>query len=216
LRTIAYVFHPVGWALREGLYRPWSSFAASSRFNRSFFGYRDPYDFRDTFCFDSERAIPNCKQTPPYSLIGGQAPGSNLVGGDAAGGEGSQVSMIRQVYFPDVAFMFDRDSLTALGKGRVRQIAQLLAADPALRVTVEGHTDSKGGDSYNEKLGSRRSQRVVNELVELGIDPARLVQASKGEKEMLFTEDEDWAHAVNRRVKIVVDAGTAAPAGAES
>ena len=194
LRSVAYVLHPVGWLLREGIYRPWSYFVSSSEFNRSFFGYRDPMDYRDTVCFNADADIPDCALVPPYSKIGME----RKVAAD------DQALAAKQVCFPDVAFDFDKASLNALGKGRIRQIAQLLSADPSLVVVLEGNADSRGSDEYNNKLSDRRSEAVLKELTDLGIDSARLSKVAKGKSAPVFSEQEDWAHAVNRRVKVVV------------
>ena len=202
LRTVAYALHPVGWLAREVVYRPLSSVMSSTRFTRSFFGYRDPFDYRDTHCFNASQEIYDCTKVPPQSRINSDSVGSGDILVD--GGSGSQSASVAQVHFPDVAFEFDRAKLNALGQGRVRQIAQLLAADPELSVSVEGHADARGSDDYNAKLGQARADKVLNELVELGIDPARLAAATKGETQPIFTEDEEWARAVNRRVAVVV------------
>jgi len=206
LRVFAYLVHPVGWIAREGIFRPLSAFTASTTFTRSFFGYREPFDYREAECFSSSDAIPDCRQVPPYTNIGGRA-GSLIDGGatddDAIdGGE-------RQVFFPDVNFQFDKANLNDLGRGRVRQIAQLLASVPSLAVVIEGHTDFVGSDEYNQSLGEQRAQAVIGELVELGIDPNRLSPISFGEGKPVFTEEEDWARAVNRRVQFSVGAAEA-------
>ena len=194
LRTVAYILHPVGWVLREALYRPWSAFVSSTEFNRSFFGYRDPYDYRDTVCFNPDADVPDCASIPPYSKI-------NY---DRSSAEEEASLASKQVCFPDVAFDYDKATLNPLGKGRVRQIAQMLAADPTLKVTLEGNADARGTDDYNNKLGGRRAETVVKELTDLGVDPARLIVATKGKSAPVFSEKEDWAFAVNRRVKVVV------------
>lgn len=218
LRVLAYVVHPIGWAAREGIFRPWSAFAASTPFTRSFFGYREPFDHREPECFSSSDATPDCRQVPPYTNIGGTA--RDLISGGPASTEGSVVTGERQVFFPDVNFEFDKANLNDLGKGRVRQIAQLLASVPSLKVVVEGHTDFMGTDEYNVSLGERRAQSVVRELTELGIDPNRLSPISYGEGKPIFTEEEDWARAINRRVQFSVGSEAVAsqeglPAAAE-
>ena len=195
LRTLAYLVHPGGWLLREVVYRPWSAFAASTKFTRSFFGYREPFDFRETICYHDAGEIPDCREVSPYTKIGGTYAGD---GGDDLG---SMMQEERQVFFPDVNFEFDKANLTGLGKGRVRQIAQLLASVPSLEVVVEGHADNRGTDGYNSSLGNRRAKTVISELIELGIDPARLSPISLGETRPIFSENEEWAHAVNRRVQ---------------
>ena len=214
LRIFAYMLHPIGWVAREGVFRPISAFTSSTTFTRSFFGYREPFDHREPECFSSSDAIPDCRQVPPYTNINGGP--KDLVSGGAGDDEGALAGGERQVFFPDVNFDFDKSNLNDLGRGRVRQIAQLLASVPSLKVVVEGHTDFVGSDEYNQGLGERRAQAVISELVELGIDPNRLSPISYGEGKPIFTEEEDWARAVNRRAQFSVGAAEEmAPAATE-
>lgn len=208
LRVAAYIFHPVGWVFREGIFRPFSAFAGSTPFTKSFFGFREPFDYREPVCFMNAEEIPDCHSIAPYANIG-RTPESDA--GDAS----ALVSSERQVYFPDVNFDFDKSSLNDLGKGRVRQVAQLLASVPSLKVVVEGHADYIGTDEYNVALGQRRAESVMKELTDLGIDAARMSPISYGEGKPIFTEEEDWARAVNRRVQFSV-AGENNPATASN
>jgi outer membrane protein OmpA-like peptidoglycan-associated protein len=197
LRVLAYVFHPVGWVAREAIFRPISAFAASTETTRSVMGFREPFDFRETVCFDGHEEIPNCRAIAPYAnkmKFEDSSPDSDLFGMEDS----------RQVFIPDVNFEFDKANLNDLGKGRVRQIAQLLETMPEVSIVVEGHTDYKGTDEYNMKLGERRAQTVISELVSLGIPESRLSPISYGEGKPVFTEETDWARAVNRRVQFAV------------
>ncbi len=126
IRFVSYIAHPVGWVLREGIFRPFSALAASTRFTRSFMGYREPFDFRNPICFKGAEEIPDCKQVPPYNSIG-------MGKEEPAEEPAAMVSTERQVFFPDVNFDFDKASLNDLGRGRVRQVAQLLASVPSVR-----------------------------------------------------------------------------------
>jgi outer membrane protein OmpA-like peptidoglycan-associated protein len=201
LRVAAYVLHPVGWVLREGVFRPLSYFMGSTRFTRSFFGFREPFDYRQPVCFMNSDQVPDCHTLAPYVY---EAPVEQ---------KAEAVVTEQKVVFPDVAFEFDKNTLNALGKARVRQVSQMLSAMPAVKVVVEGHADIVGTDDYNQKLGERRAQSVIKELTELGIDPARMSAVSYGESRPLFTENEDWARAANRRVQFTVQgAAPAAPA----
>lgn len=202
LRLVAYILHPIGWVAREGVFRPLSSFMGSTAFTRSFFGFREPFDYREPVCYADPGAIPNCQEISPL----------NAKGSSAAPSAEASLTPGQQVYFPEVAFEFDKSTLNPLGRARVRQVAQLLASVPNVKVVVEGHTDSVGTDQYNMKLGERRAQTVMKELTELGIDPARMTPTSFGESRPLFTEDEDWARAANRRVQFSVAGQQPAPA----
>lgn len=213
LRTLAYVIHPFGWILREGIYRPLSAFTGSTEFTRSFFGFREPYDYRNPECFSSSDVIPDCRQLPPLTNIGKYRDAGPVLAQEDDMNDDMMVSGDRQVFFPDVNFDFDKDGLNSLGRGRVRQIAQLLASVPSLNIVIEGHTDYKGTDVYNNALGERRAKAVISELTELGIDPARLSPLSYGEGKPVFTEEEDWATAVNRRVQFSVQGDVATEMG---
>ena len=193
LRIAAYVLHPIGWMLREGIFRPISYFAGSTEFTRSFFGFREPFDFRRPLCFEDK--VPNCHDVAPMSMIGERASDETLTQDMAAD---------EKVVFPDVAFDYNKSDLNELGKARVRQVSQLLSTMPTVKVVVEGHTDFKGSDAYNMKLGSRRADTVIKELSELGIDKARMSPISYGESRPLFTEQTDAARAGNRRVQFSI------------
>lgn len=208
LRIVGYALHPIGWALREGIFRPFSHYVGSTEFNRSLWGFREPFDFRGGLCDKGGDGVPDCRQMAPWSSLS-SGPGSANDGGGGPGSEGGLSS--RQVCIPDVAFDFDKASLNDLGRGRLRQVAQLLTTEPSIEVVVEGNADFKGTDEYNDKLGLRRADTVVKELVELGVDAKRLSPLSRGESAPVFTEEEDWARAVNRRVRFEVK-----PAAAQS
>ncbi|MBP9837448.1 MAG: OmpA family protein [Proteobacteria bacterium] len=207
LRTAAYVLHPVGWVLREGIYRPWSYFVSSTRFTRSFFGYREPFDYRQPLCFFDSDKIPDCNSLAPYNALGGKK-GAN---GESEDGSCVDCGKGKNIYFPEVAFDFNKATLNDLGKSRVRQASQILASNPAVKVIVEGHADYVGSDDYNMKLGQKRAETVMKELSELGVDAQRMTPVSFGEGKPLYTEQEDWARAANRRVQFSVQ-GTEKPA----
>lgn len=201
LRILAYVVHPVGWVVRELITRPFSYFASSTETTRSVFGYREPYDYRNPECFSADSSVPDCRAISPYNY---DSLGTAEAAPDTAA---LNTTVERQVYFPDVNFDFDVRKLNDLGKGRTRQIAKLLEQSPGVNVVLEGHTDYKGSDPYNEKLGMDRSEAVRQELVALGVPADRVATVTFGKTKPVFGEQEDWARAVNRRVEIHLDSG---------
>lgn len=203
LRIAAYVVHPIGWVLREAIFRPLSYFASSTETTRSVMGYREPFDYRQPECFSADDSIPDCRAHPPFNYDTGAGEGTGGLGDTAA------YSGDRQVYMPDVNFNFDKRVLNDLGRGRAHQIASLLNKSGGLHVVLEGHADYVGPDAYNEKLGMDRAEAVRAELVALGVSADRLSTVTFGESQPVFTEQEDWARAVNRRVEVHAG-GTAA------
>ncbi len=194
LRIVAYALHPVGWVLREAIFRPLSAFAGSTETTRSVMGFREPFDYREPHCFSASDDVPDCRNMAPYNAL---SKGPN-------GDSGFEESKVNQVYFPDVNFEFNKSTLNDLGKGRVRQIASLIKSVPNVKIVVEGHTDFKGSDDYNTKLGEARAKAVIAELQEVGVSTEALSPISYGESKPVFTEETDWARAVNRRVQFTL------------
>lgn len=203
LRVLAYVVHPVGWVAREVLFRPLSYFASSTEVTRSVMGYREPFDYRQPECFSADDSAPDCRSLSPFNY-------DNVAPVSEEAPAAAVVQAPTQVYFPNIAFDFDKRTLNDLGKGRVREISRTLQESGAVKVVLQGHADYIGTDAYNEKLGLDRAEAVRGELVALGISTDRLSTVTFGESQPIFSEQEDWARAVNRRVEVHV--GDAAPA----
>ena len=71
-----------------------------------------------------------------------------------------------------------------------------------LRLTIIGHTDSKGTDAYNMALGMRRAIAVRDKLLEFGLDPSRILGVeSRGESEPIAPNDTEEGRFENRRIE---------------
>ena len=71
-----------------------------------------------------------------------------------------------------------------------------------MRVSIIGHTDSKGSDAYNMALGMRRATAVKDKLLEFGLDPARILSVeSRGESEPIAPNDTEQGRFENRRIE---------------
>ena len=116
-----------------------------------------------------------------------------------------KVVEVEKVTLPDVAFLFDSDRLTPLGKGKVYLAAEALKNKSGVAVVIEGHADRIGTDEYNMALGLRRAETVKKELQSLGVDLDKVSVVSVGESQPLIDKDTDWARAVNRRVEVRID-----------
>ena len=69
-------------------------------------------------------------------------------------------------------------------------------------VTIVGHTDSKGSESYNEKLSMRRAVSVKEKLLELGLSSDRIVGLeARGELEPVASNETEEGRAQNRRIE---------------
>jgi len=69
----------------------------------------------------------------------------------------------------DVLFDFDKADLRPAARPELEKVAAVLKAYPNAAVAIEGHTDGKGNDQYNQKLSERRAESVRRWLTENGI-----------------------------------------------
>ncbi len=102
--------------------------------------------------------------------------------------------------------LFDSDSYTIKGESyrTLQEIGQLLQDDPALRLSIEGHTDSDGTDEHNMTLSQNRASSVLEYLVSsYGIARDRLEAKGWGESRPIDTNDTAEGKANNRRVELV-------------
>ncbi|HBQ32949.1 MULTISPECIES: OmpA family protein [Brucella] len=109
----------------------------------------------------------------------------------------------------DILFDFDSAKLTGKAKATLTDIAKILESMPDSAVRVVGHTDSKGADSYNDKLSKSRADAVTKFLVNNGVQSARLKPEGHGESEPVAPneikgKDNPDGRAQNRRVEFVL------------
>lgn len=83
------------------------------------------------------------------------------------------------------------------------QIAALLAADAALRLEIQGHTDNVGAPTANLTLSQQRAEAVKKYLVDTHrVASARLTTAGFGDTKPVAPNDTDPGRAKNRRVEL--------------
>ena len=107
----------------------------------------------------------------------------------------------------DVKFDFDKAQVKPESYGDIKNLADFMNQYPQTTTVVEGHTDSKGSDAYNQKLSERRASAVRDVLVnQYGVDAARVNAAGYGESRPVADNATDAGRAVNRRVEAEVEA----------
>ncbi|MEN8719821.1 MAG: OmpA family protein, partial [Oceanococcaceae bacterium] len=80
--------------------------------------------------------------------------------------------------------------------------ADVLNRYPEMLVEVAGHTDSIGGDAFNQQLSQRRAEAVRQYLIGKGISAERLTAVGYGESEPKATNDNEEGRELNRRVEL--------------
>ncbi len=82
------------------------------------------------------------------------------------------------------------------------QVAMVLAQYPSTFVDIYGHTDSVGGDAYNEGLSQRRAASVATYLESRAVQPARVGTKGFGKTQPIVSNETEEGRATNRRVEI--------------
>lgn len=97
------------------------------------------------------------------------------------------------------------------GAGRsLDRLARFLKENPGYRVMVEGHTDSRGDDEFNQDLSERRADSVRQEMVRRGVGQDAMDSAGFGESKPIASNDSPGGRQMNRRVEfIILDGGSA-------
>lgn len=83
-------------------------------------------------------------------------------------------------------------------------VAQNLQQYPDSIVSVVGHTDDTGSESYNFDLSERRAQAVSWVLMDGGVNSARIQSYGQGEGRPVASNATEEGRAQNRRVEIII------------
>lgn len=103
-----------------------------------------------------------------------------------------------------IFFDTDSDRIKPESAAAIRQIAKTLEANPALKLLIEGHTDSTGDAAHNLDLSRRRAEAVKAVLVgQFQVDAGRLSAAGLGSTKPVESNDTPQGKAQNRRVELV-------------
>jgi outer membrane protein OmpA-like peptidoglycan-associated protein len=99
-------------------------------------------------------------------------------------------------------FEFDKAELRPEDRELLSRVAGILLSSQNYTVSVNGHTDDVGSDTYNQKLSERRAQAVRDYLVKAGLSPEILSVTGHGKSLPLIRSATDAARAKNRRVEL--------------
>ncbi|MCC7326438.1 MAG: peptidoglycan-associated lipoprotein Pal [Burkholderiales bacterium] len=136
---------------------------------------------------------------------GASTTGTNTAGVSGATGSGtdprkdpSNILYKRSVYFDFDSFVVDPQY-----KSIIEAHAKYLVANPAAKVTLQGHADERGSREYNIALGQKRADAVKRMMTLLGVRETIVETVSFGEEKSKNPGHDEAAWAENRRVDIV-------------
>lgn len=101
-----------------------------------------------------------------------------------------------------VYFAFDSSTIDDDARAVIEAHASHLAANPSLKLTLEGHCDERGTREYNLALGERRAQAVERMMKALGVAGSRVKTVSFGEEKPACQEHNESCWRQNRRAEI--------------
>jgi outer membrane protein OmpA-like peptidoglycan-associated protein len=115
----------------------------------------------------------------------------------------------------DVLFGFDESDLSYQAKSNLDKLVQVLNSYKETNIEVQGHTDSKGSQAYNQNLSLQRAGNVSNYLTEKGIIRSRITSRGFGEEAPKYDNSTADGRSENRRVEFLITANEKMKADAE-
>jgi outer membrane protein OmpA-like peptidoglycan-associated protein len=115
----------------------------------------------------------------------------------------------------NVLFGFDKSGLTSDSKTSLNKLVKVLDEYPDTDIEIQGHTDSKGSNSYNQNLSELRADEVTNYLISRSISGDRLTVKGFGERMPKYLNDTEEGRSQNRRVEFLIAANDKMKAEAE-
>jgi outer membrane protein OmpA-like peptidoglycan-associated protein len=104
-----------------------------------------------------------------------------------------------------IHFEFDKSIIRPISFRILDAVVDIIKSNPSIaKIRIEGHTDSKGTDAYNDALSQRRANAVREYLIAHGVESSRLVAVGYGEKRPVDTNDTAEGRARNRRVEFTI------------
>ena len=147
---------------------------------------------------------PTAPPPPAPSTNPGGSTGTNPAGGpDAATVTRTLLADLGNV----IHFDYDQDAIKDEDRPILDRKAEIMRANPALRIRISGHADDRGSDEYNLVLGNKRANAARQYLVGKGIDGGRIDVTSFGEERPVDAAENEAAWAKNRRAEFEVTAG---------
>ena len=118
------------------------------------------------------------------------------------------------IVLKNIFYDYNKATLRDASKNELDRLTKLLTENPTIKIELSAHTDSRGGNAYNEKLSQRRAQSCVDYLIKKGIATDRLVSKGYGETKLIksdaeiaklkFEDEKEAAHQENRRTEFKI------------
>lgn len=122
--------------------------------------------------------------------------------------EGAKVERIGEgikiTFDSGILFGFDSAELTAASRENISSLAKTLQKYEDTEILIQGHTDSKGSDNYNQTLSEKRAKSVSDQLRMLGVASSRISEVGYGESMPIADNSTEAGRSLNRRVEVAI------------
>ncbi len=115
----------------------------------------------------------------------------------------------------NILFGFDKSNLSEDAKTNLDKLVVVLDSYPDTNIEIQGHTDSKGSEAYNQSLSEQRAGTVSGYLSGKGITYNRLTIKGFGENVPKYSNETSDGQSQNRRVEFLISANEKMKAEAE-
>src|SRR5262249_27902577 len=106
--------------------------------------------------------------------------------------------------FDRLLFNTGKATLQGASLEQLTNVAAILKAYPQVRIRIGGYTDNTGDPAANLRLSEERADNVMDELLRLGIDPARMSARGYGEQNPVADNSTEEGRQKNRRISLRV------------
>jgi len=106
--------------------------------------------------------------------------------------------------FRDFLFSFDQSAIRANETSHVTDIAAYMKQNPTAQVGIDGHTDPRGTDAYNQSLSERRVNNIREALVAAGVADGRIKAGAFGESQPKCNASTEACWQADRRVEVLI------------
>jgi outer membrane protein OmpA-like peptidoglycan-associated protein len=111
---------------------------------------------------------------------------------------------VKRIVLRGVNFDYDSSEIRPVDRPVLDEAVRQLTDQTQIALAIEGHTDSRGTDQYNQALSVRRAEAVFRYLVNKGLAPERMRAEGFGESRPVADNETDAGRAQNRRVELRV------------
>ena len=166
----------------------------------------DQYGFITEFCGDFAMAGATGPIGPagpagpigPAGAMGAQGPAGT------AGAQPQASAAKPWSTFRDFLFDFDKSEIRSNETKHVADIAAYMKQNPSARVGIDGHTDPRGTDAFNQGLSERRVNNIRDALVSAGVADGRINVGAFGESQPKCNESTEACWQSDRRVEVLI------------